>query len=90
MVIGTGSVATSSSALAVIMCLRLFGAFRRVEIAFFFILRHNWQRSAARPLRRRGGLFEAVALHSYLAASAVSRAGRVWPFFKLREENFGA
>ncbi len=36
MVIGTGRVATCSSALAVIMRLRLFGAFRRVDAAFFF------------------------------------------------------
>ena len=36
MVIGTGRVATCFPALAVIMCLRLFGAFRRVDAAFFF------------------------------------------------------
>ena len=36
MVIRTGRVATCSSALAVIMRLRLFGAFRRVDAAFFF------------------------------------------------------
>jgi hypothetical protein len=38
MVIGTGRVATWSSALAVIMGLRLFGALRRVEAAFCFLV----------------------------------------------------